>query len=317
MTRRIRLGGFYRSLPMAVAENQGMYAARDLDVEFDQVSSSTQQFQYLSDGRYDVVQTSPDNTANYRLNKGNPIGQLVAARGFLGLDHGMYLVVVAQPGNESVEQLRGKTISVDAPESGFAYVIYKILASHGLQRGADYDIVSTGGVYDRFVAMVEQGADFAATLMSGGFETRAADRGFALLDSVHDIYDPYLGVWAAARDQWLEEQSDLATDFVSAYREASEWVFDPLNRQECIELLQRLPNTSPELAERLYEIQVTPGVGNIEGGALDPAGIRNVLNLRDEFGGFEEPQDIDELVGPGTELFDLRFIEASRDGDPS
>ena len=165
--------------------------------------------------------------------------------------------------------------------------------------------------------LTASGADFAATLMSGGFETRAADRGFALLDSVHDIYDPYLGVWAAARDQWLEEQSDLATDFVSAYREASEWVFDPLNRQECIELLQRLPNTSPELAERLYEIQVTPGVGNIEGGALDPAGIRNVLNLRDEFGGFEEPQDIDELVGPGTELFDLRFIEASRDGDPS
>ena len=317
MTRRIRLGGFYRSLPMAVAENQGMYEARDLEVEFDQVSSSTQQFQYLSDGRYDVVQTSPDNTANYRLNRANPIGQLVAAKGFLGLDHGMYLVVVAQPGIESIEQLRGKTISVDAPESGFAYVIYKILASHGLQRGADYDIVSTGGVYDRFVAMVEQGADFAATLMSGGFETRAAERGFVLLDSVHDIYDPYLGVWAAARDEWLEGTPELATDFVAAYRQASDWVFDPLNRAACIEMLQRLPNTSPELAERLYQIQVTPGVGNIEGGELDPAGVRNVLNLRDEFGGFEEPQDIDVLVGPSTELFDLRFIDASRKGDPT
>jgi ABC-type nitrate/sulfonate/bicarbonate transport system substrate-binding protein len=311
MTRQIRLGGFYRSLPLAVAEEHGLYAAHDLEVEFDQVSSSTQQFQYLSDGRYDVVQTSPDNTANYRLNSGNPIGQLVAAKGFLGLDHGMYLVVVAQPTIESIEQLRGETISVDAPESGFAYVIYKILANHGLQRGVDYDIVSTGGVYDRFVAMVEQGADFAATLMSGGFETRAADRGFVLLDSVHDIYDPYLGVWAAARDQWLEGNADLATDFVAAYRQASDWVFDPLNRDACIERLQRLPNTSPELAERLYEIQVTQGVGNIEGGALDPAGVRNVLSLRDEFGGFEEPQDIDELVAPGTELFDRRFIEAS------
>jgi ABC-type nitrate/sulfonate/bicarbonate transport system substrate-binding protein len=159
--------------------------------------------------------------------------------------------------------------------------------------------------------MVEQGADFGATLMSGGFETRAADRGFVLLDSVHDIYDPYLGVWAAARDQWLEGNADLATDFVAAYRQASDWVFDPLNRDACIERLQRLPNTSPELAERLYEIQVTQGVGNIEGGALDPAGVRNVLSLRDEFGGFEEPQDIDELVAPGTELFDRRFIEAS------
>lgn len=311
MTRRIRLGGFYRSLPMTVAEEQGLYAARNLEVEFDQVSSSTQQFQYLSDGGYDVVQTSPDNTANYCLNRGNPIGQVVPAKGFLGLDHGMYLVVVAQPGFDSIEQLRGKTVAVDAPESGFAYVIYKILANHGLQRGADYDIVSTGGVYDRFVAMVEQGADFAATLMSGGFETRAADRGFVLLDSVHDIYDPYLGVWAAARDDWLEGNPDLATDFVAAYRQASDWVFDPLNRDACIEMLQRLPNTSSELAESLYRIQVTPGVGNIEGGVIDPVGVRNVLSLRDEFGGFEEPQDLDELVEPGGGLFELRFIEAS------
>lgn len=315
MTRRIRLGGFYRSLPMAVAEKQGLYAARDVEVEFDQVSSSTQQFQYLSDGRYDVVQTSPDNTANYRLNQGNPIGRRVDAKGFLGLDYGMYLVVVARPGIESIEELRGKVISVDAPESGFAYVIYKILANHGLQRGADYDIVSTGGVYDRYVAMVDQDADFAATLMSGGFETRAASRGFELLESVHDLYDPYLGVWAAAPSQWLEDQPDLAADFVSAYREASAWVFDPANRESCIEMLEHLPNTSRELAERLYEIQVRPGVGNIRDGAIDPSGVRNVLSLRDEFGGFEEPQDLDHLVGPDTDLFDLRFINASRSSE--
>ena len=297
---------------MAVAEEKGLYEGRDLQVEFDQVSSSTQQFQYLADGRYDVVQTSPDNTANYRLNRGNPIGQLIDASGFLGLDHGMYLVVVARPGIETIEELRGMTISVDAPESGFAYVIYKILANHGLLRGTDYDIVSTGGVYDRYVAMVEQDADFAATLMSGGFETRAASRGFKLLDSVQDIYDPYLGVWAAARRQWLEDNADLATDFVSAYREASAWVFDPANREQCIDMLERLPNTSRDLAQQLYEIQVSPGVGNIEGGAIDPGGVMNVLSLRDEFGGFEEPQDLDGLVGPNTMLFDLRFINASQ-----
>lgn len=309
MTTKIRLGGFYRSLPMTVAEEQGFYQRHDLDVEFDQVTSSTQQFEYLSDGRYDVVQTSPDNTANYRLNDDNPIGVRVDAKGFLGLDHGMLLIVVARPGIESVEELREETISVDAPASGFAYVIYKILANHGLERGTDYDIVSTGGVYDRYVAMVEQGADFAATLMSGGFETRAANRGFTLLDSVHDIYDPYLGVWAAARSQWLDENDDAATNFVTAYREASAWVFDPRHREECLSLLQRMPNTSRELAEQLYEIQLRPGVGNIPDGTIDPRGVKSVLSLRDEFSGFEQPQDLDALVGPDTELFTQRFLE--------
>jgi ABC-type nitrate/sulfonate/bicarbonate transport system substrate-binding protein len=315
MTRRMQLGGFYRSLPMAVAEEQGFYEAYDLEVEFGQVASSTQQFQFLSDGRYDIVQTSPDNTANYRLNADNPIGAPVDAQGFLGLDYGMYLVVVARPGIESVEQLRGETISVDAPASGFAYVIYKILANHGLQRGSDYGIVSTGGVYDRYVEMVEKDGDFAATLMSGGFETRAARRGYVLLDSVHDIYDPYLGVWAAARREWLQDNPELVTDFVSAYRKASAWVFDPSNRESCVSLLERIPNTPRDLAEELYEIQVRPGVGNIPGGAIDPDGVRNVLSLRDEYEGFEEPQDLDELVGPDTSLFDLRFLRESQAQD--
>ncbi|MFP3915066.1 MAG: hypothetical protein ACLFWM_09345, partial [Actinomycetota bacterium] len=69
------------------------------------------------------------------------------------------------------------------------------------------------------------------------------------------------------------------------------------------------PNTSPELAEQLYELQVRPGVGNVPNGEIDPNGVRNVLALREEFSGFEEKQDLDALVGPGTRLFDLRYLQ--------
>lgn len=306
--RTIRLGGFYRSLPMLVAEEKGFYSRFDIEMEFGQVSSSTQQFEFLADGRYDIVQTSPDNTANYRLNDDNPIGRRVDARGFLGLDYGMLLVLVARPEIESIGDLRGEVVSVDAPASGFAFVVYEILRNHGLERGRDYDIVPTGGVYDRYLAMVEEGADFAATLMSGGFETRAAERGFRLLDSVHDLYDAYLGVWAAARTEWLAENDQLAVDFVRAYLAASEWVFDPANKAECLDMLKRVPGTSDELAEKLYEIQVRPRVGNVRDGSIDPEAVRNVLQMRARFDGFEQPQDIDRLVGPDTDLFDLSYL---------
>ncbi len=307
--RTIKLGAFYRSLPMMVAERNGIYAAYGVDVEFGQVKSSIQQSEYLADGRYDVVQTSPDNTANYRLNDQNPIGQRVDAQGFMGLDYGMKLIVVAAPEIESIADLRGKIISVDAPASGFAYVIYKILESHGLTAGEDYEVVSHGGVYDRFVAMVVQRENIQATLMSGGFETRAESQGFRLLDSVLDIADPYLGVWAAARDQWLQANRDLVVDFIRAYREATEWVFDPANREACLGMLEKLPNTPREVAEKLYAIQLEPGVGNVPDASIDPAGVRNVLALRQEFAGFESHQDLDALVGPGTEFFDLSYWE--------
>ncbi|MPZ54875.1 MAG: PhnD/SsuA/transferrin family substrate-binding protein, partial [Acidimicrobiia bacterium] len=114
-SRQIRLGAFYRSLPMLAADQHGFYEKHDVEVEFGQVRSSTQQFQYLSDGEYDVVQTSPDNTANYRLNAHNPIGRLVEAKGFMGMDYGMLLIVVARPEIGTVADLAGKTASVDAP----------------------------------------------------------------------------------------------------------------------------------------------------------------------------------------------------------
>ncbi len=47
MTRRIQLGGFYRSLPMAVAEENGFYAEYDREVESGHFVDT-----FLSDGRY-------------------------------------------------------------------------------------------------------------------------------------------------------------------------------------------------------------------------------------------------------------------------
>lgn len=310
-SRRIRLGAFYRSLPMMAAEQRGFYESENLDVEFGQVKSSTQQFQYLSEGQYDIVQTSPDNTANYRYNQHNPINERVDGKGFMGMDYGMLLIVVARPGFESISDLARQTVSVDATDSGFAYVLYKILANHGLIRDEDYSVVSTGGVYDRYIAMVEEDADFAATLMSGGFETRAANRGYNLLDSVYDIADPYLGVWAAATSNWLNANRDLAVEFVTAYRKATDWVFKAENRDACLEMLTNIPNTSDELAEQLYEVQLRPGVGNVPDAGIDPQGVRNVLALRQEFAGFEADHDLDALVGSNSDLIDLSILESS------
>ena len=306
----ITLGVFYQSLPMMAAQELGYYEREDLDVEYQKVSSSIQQFESLRDDRYDVVQTSPDNVANYRYNAGNPIGTRVDGQGFMGMDYGMMLAVVARPDIESIKDLRGRTVSVDAPASGFAYVLYKILTLHGLRRGEDYTVVSTGGVFDRYRSLMETD-DFDATLLSGGFETRAKNAGYKLLDSVYDIADPYLGVWAAAKSTWLRENAELAAAFIAAYREATRWCFDPANRESCLELLMRAPRTDRSLAEQLYEIQLREGVGNVPDAGIDPAAVLSVLKLREEFDGFEDPQDVDAIARADGELYDLSHYRAA------
>ena len=79
-------------------------------------------------------------------------------------------------------------------------------------------------------------------------------------------------------------------------------------------MLQNAPNTSRELAEQLYDIQIKPGVGKVPDASIDPAAVRNVLEIREEFSGFETPQDLDALVGPDTDLFDLSYWREASEG---
>jgi ABC-type nitrate/sulfonate/bicarbonate transport system substrate-binding protein len=303
----IRMGVFYQSLPMMVAQDLGYYEREGLEVDYQRVSSSIQQFEYLREDRYDFIQTSPDNVANYRLNEGNPLGGRIASMGFMGMDYGMNLTLVARPEIDGPDQLKGGTVSVDAPFSGFAYVLYKILRQAGLEREADYEVVPTGGVADRYTALLA--GEFDGTLLSGGFETRAVSQGYRIVGSVYDIVSPYVGVMACGKDEWLERNTDDAIRFVRASHAATRWCFDPANGDDAVAMLTGLPNTDEVLAAQLYDVQLRDGVGVIRDLGIDPTGIRNVLELRREFDGFETDPDLDGLSTSGGGLYDLRFLE--------
>jgi ABC-type nitrate/sulfonate/bicarbonate transport system substrate-binding protein len=308
----IRMGVFYQSLPMLVAQELGYYEREGLQVEYQKVTSSIQQFEYLRDGRYDVIQTSPDNVANYRLNDGNPVGGKIASVGFMGMDYGMNLTLVVRPEIEGPGQLKGRTVSVDAPFSGFAYVLYKILRRAGLEREADYEVVPTGGVADRYTALLA--GEFDGTLLSGGFETRAVSQGHRIVGSVYEIASPYVGVMACATEEWLDAHADDVLRFIRGSHTATRWCFDPANRDDAVAMLTRLPSTEEVLAARLYDVQLRDGVGVIRDLGIDASGIRNVLELRREFDGFETEPDLDALAAPGGGLYELRFLEEALGG---
>jgi|SRR6266446_2020577 ABC-type nitrate/sulfonate/bicarbonate transport system substrate-binding protein len=65
----LRLGLFSPSLPHLVAIREGYYEERGLTVEQQRIRSSSGLFRALRDGDVDVALTSPDNIANFRLNK--------------------------------------------------------------------------------------------------------------------------------------------------------------------------------------------------------------------------------------------------------
>lgn len=306
----VRVGVFAQSIPAMAANSHGFYADAGLTVQYQQVGSSTQQFQALRDDQYDVVLTSPDNVANYRLNASNPLGATIDAQAFLGLDGGQNLRLVARPGIASPRDLAGKKLAVDAPNSGFAYVLYAIMQKYGLERDRDYTVVPVGGVFQRYNGLLA--GDVDATLLSNGFETRAANAGYPQLDPVTAIANPYLGLVAAAKQSWLDRNAAVAQRFTNAYMRAVRWSFDPANREAALGLLMTQPGVDRGLAEQLYAIQLDPAIGNIRDGDIDRRGLLNVLELRARFNGFDSPQILPYLVSPASGLYTERFQRAAR-----
>src|SRR5918992_2741569 len=142
--RRVRLGLFSASAVTPVARSGGHFAAHGLAVAEEAVTSSRAQFHALLAGAYDLVLTSPDNVLAYRLDAANPLGGTHDVRIIAAVDRGLGLSLVGAPGVRTREDVRGRTVAVDVPGSGFAYTLYRLLATAGLRRDVDYRVESAG-----------------------------------------------------------------------------------------------------------------------------------------------------------------------------
>ena len=76
------------------------------------------------------------------------------------------------------EDLKGKTLSVDAMTTGFAFVARELVASNALTE-TDVTFVRAGGTANRYRELIAGKHD--ATLLRTPFELLAQNRGFNLL----------------------------------------------------------------------------------------------------------------------------------------
>jgi ABC-type nitrate/sulfonate/bicarbonate transport system substrate-binding protein len=312
----LKVGFFGKNIAMIAAQDQGFFAAMNLTVQYLQIASSEQAFTDLKNGAYDIILTSVDNVVNYRLNPHNALGTTLPVQAFMGVDYSNNLTAAGRLGIGVIEDLRGKVAAVDAPASGFAYVLYEILGNHGLRRGIDYSIRSIGGGASRFSALMAGTVD--GTLLNNGLELRAAAGGLPLFETVFDIADPYLGSVGVALEPWMESHGDVLVRFIHAYVAGSAWSFEPANHDAAVATLMT-PTTPWELAELMLAAQLTPGKGLIPCayiGETERVGLANVLFLRQKYDGFEQPQDLGRLASPDGGIYDLQWYRQAILLDP-
>lgn len=272
-------GGF--NWPSFVAQEKGFWERHGIRVTLQATPNSVAQMTGLAEGRFDIAMTAVDNIVAYVEGQGEaPIGPQPEFFAFLGSDNG-FLNLVVSPDIRTFADLKGKSLSVDARTTGYAFVLLEMLRRNGLSEG-DYHMERVGGMTQRWEAL-RQGKQFG-TLLSAPFNILAREQRFRQLARASQTLGPYQGNVAAARRSWATGNRSKVIAFIRGYVQAVDWLYDPTNRDEAIRiLLQNLPGMSPQLAEQTYAELLDSREGFFRKGQMSLDGLRTVLALRSRY----------------------------------
>jgi ABC-type nitrate/sulfonate/bicarbonate transport system substrate-binding protein len=296
-------GGF--NWPLWVAQDKGYFAARGVEVKLTNTPNSVFQLTNLIDGKFDIAVTAIDNVIAYMEGQGEvPVAATPDLFVFMGGDNGL-LSLGTVPDVKGYQDLKGRTVSVDAMTTGYAFVLFDLLRRNGLNSG-DYKVEKAGGVLARFEALKERKHD--GTMLLAPFDILAKAAGLNVLQYAIDVYGHYQGLSGATRRAWARDNGAKLEAYIRGYLAGLAWLYDPANRDEAIALLRKnLPQMSPEVAAQSYAVLINPK-GFAPKAELDVDGVRKVLELRSQYG---EPKK--QLTDP-MKYFDPTYYAAATSG---
>jgi ABC-type nitrate/sulfonate/bicarbonate transport system substrate-binding protein len=297
-------GGFNWGL--YAGQDKGFFAKHGLSLRVQNTANSVSQMTELASGKFDIAMTAVDNIVAYVEGQGEaPIGPQPEFFAFMGSDSG-FLNLIASPYIETIPGLAGKTLSVDALTTGYAFVLYEIMRRNGLEKDkGDYRIVSAGGMIQRWNALRE--GQHLGTLLSSPYNIIAKSEGFSELAKATEVIGAYLGNAGAARRSWAAQNRFKVTAFIRGYQESIAWLYQPCNRAEAIEILCRhLPQMAAAAAEASFTELLHPERGFFQTGKLDPQAIGTVLELRSRYG--KPPKQLSDPL----KYYDLSYWNDTR-----
>ena len=300
-TTRVRANAFpgVSTLAIHAAQAQGFYAKRGLEVELQLTPNSQAPREGLAQRRFEFAYTGVDNAV--ALVDVAKVDAIIVMGGDSGMNQ-----LFAQPEIQSYAALRGKTVIVDAPNTAFALLLYKMLQLNGLQKG-DYVVKPVGGTSVRFEALRKDKSN-AASMLNPPFTVLAEKEGFRSLGLAVRAVGPYQGPGVAVLRSWAQANADVLVRYIQAHVEALRWILSPANKDEAVKLMSQRLKLSPDVAAKTYETITDPATGFARDARFDLEGFRNTVKLRAELSGQGgAPQ-------PPEKYFDFSYYERALAG---
>ncbi len=230
--------------PLLIGLKKGYYAAEHVSLDLIHAQSSSGVLQQLAAGSIDATISAALVEPIYAISKGAPI-RLVR----LEIQLPPY-AIEAKAQYKKLEDLRGKTIMIDAPTGITKIYVERMLVPHHVEPSA-VDYVYAGATVARFNALSSGAID--ATILLPPFSLSAEEAGFSNLGLVADYAKDLPFTGAAVNTNWASKNPDALRHFLDAHNKSVQWFLDPNNRQESIDIMVEASKLNPEVIAKTYD----------------------------------------------------------------
>jgi ABC-type nitrate/sulfonate/bicarbonate transport system substrate-binding protein len=264
-----------QNLSMWVALEKGFFQAKNLDVQLTYTMNSIELRDGLASHRFDIAHSAVDNSVaivDYKEQE-----SVILMGGDSSLNELFY-----QPELKTLQDIRGKILVVDAPNTAYALQVKKALSLAGIP-DTEYKLNPVGRTALRLEEMLKNKENAAAPL-NPPFSIQAKQAGLKSMGRLVDLVGPYQGQGMFAMRPWINQNSEIVERYIAAWIQAVRWSLNPANRKEAIEILQKNMKLDPAIVEQSYELLVTPGFGLDQDAKFSQKGFDNLLSIRTDFG---------------------------------
>ena len=270
------------NLPIFAAQQSGAFEEAGVSVNMTTTPSSAYQAEHMIDGTFQIAGTAFDNIVAYQEGRGvfkpaTPPDLFV----FMGATQ-VQLALITAPDIKSYADIKGRKLALDALATGFAFVLYEMLARGGLEPD-DYEMVAVGSTPKRWESVRD--GETAGSLVLQPFTSIAQAQGFNVLETSTDLFESYQGGTFAASRAWAADNADAVKGFIKGYLAGLDWTLDPANRDAgAALLLDKMPVLKPGVVGAVMDSLLNPRSGLTPKAEILPDGVKTVLDLRATYG---------------------------------
>jgi NitT/TauT family transport system substrate-binding protein len=202
--------------------------------------------------------------------------------------------LLAKSSIKSMKELKGKIVSVGGAKDITRLFVERMLEAHGVKPG-EFDMTFAGATSARFAALQAGAVD--AAILTPPFNFHAQSAGYTLLGNTVDYTDmPFAGI--GVNTTWAKANRETVEKVIRVYTKSIQWLYDPANRNEAVQILMRVSKLKQDDVEKAYDFLI-PGKYFEPTGKVSKAKVGKLVDALVALGDVPAGFPVDRLFLPG------------------